>query len=517
MPPRATTPPPAPPSATPPLVPVTDLAWDADRARALGRDVVGLWGELLERLPTMPVGGRATAAEVRAAVTRDVPEEPLSRDELLSALRTIAFDHSTFTGHPGFMAYITGTGTVPGAAADLLAAALNQNVGGWRLSPAATEIELHLGRWFARRLGLPETAGGYVTSGGAMAAFVALKAARDARAGWSIRDLGTRGGPPLALYASAQVHDVNTRAADMLGLGRDAVRLVPCDEHLRMRVDALRAAIERDLRHGQQPIAVVATAGTVSTGAIDPLDAIADVCAEYGLWFHVDGAYGGVAALTGPLRPLFRGIERADSVALDPHKWLYTPHSGGVVIVRDMQVLADAFSIDPAYVHEDKELTGRGVDLYALGPQFSRGFHALKIWVSLLAHGWAAYERRIAHDVALARYLHDAAVASPDLEPVGPDPQLSIACFRYVPRELRDDPSAEPYLNRLNERLMAELQLDGRVFPSNAVLNGRFALRACIVNYRTEVADLDALIGQTIEKGAALHRQGTVAVGTSHT
>jgi NAD(P)-dependent dehydrogenase (short-subunit alcohol dehydrogenase family) len=236
-------------AAPAPLAPVTDLAWDADRARDFGGQMVELWGELLERLPLQPVGGRATAAEVRAAVTRDVPNEPLSNPELIAALRTIAFEHATYTGHPGFMAYITGAGTVPGAAADLLAAALNQNVGGWRLSPAATEIELHLGRWFAGRLGLPATAGGYVTSGGAMASFVALKAARDAKAGWSIRELGTRGGPPLTIYASAQVHDVNTRAADMLGLGRDAVRLVACDDNLRMRPDALRAAITRFGEH----------------------------------------------------------------------------------------------------------------------------------------------------------------------------------------------------------------------------------------------------------------------------
>ncbi|MFI5230303.1 MAG: pyridoxal phosphate-dependent decarboxylase family protein, partial [Gemmatimonadales bacterium] len=489
---------------------VRDLDWDADRARALGTEVVDLWGELLERLRSMPVGGRAPAPEVRAAVIRDIPREPVSLDDLTATLRTIAFEHATYTGHPGFMAYITGSGTIPGAAGDFLAAALNQNVGGWRLSPAATEIELHLGRWFATRLGLPSTAGGYVTSGGAMAAFVALKAARDRKAGWSIRELGARGGPPLALYASAQVHDVNSRAADMLGLGRDAVRAIPVDGSLAMRADALQAAIARDVRDGVKPIAVIATAGTVSTGAIDPLDEIAEICGEHNLWMHVDGAYGGVAALTDALKPLFSGIERADSVALDPHKWLYTPHSSGLIVVRDFHHLGDAFSIDPSYVHDDKELTGRGIDLYALGPQFSRGFHALKVWVSLLAHGWDAYERRIAHDVALARYAYDSARTHPALETVGPPPRLSIACFRYAPPELRDDPAAEPYLNRLNERLMAELQLAGRVFPSNAVIDGRFALRACIVNFRTEAADIDALIAQATEMGAALHTSGEV-------
>lgn len=487
---------------------VTDLAWDAGRARDFGSRVVELWAELLERLPSLPVGGRATAAQVRAAVTRPIPNEPLSTDELVAALRTIIFEHSTYTGAPGFMAYITGAGTVPGAAADLLAAALNQNVGGFRLSPAATEIELHVARWFASRLGLPSTAGGYVTSGGAMAGFIALKAARDAKAGWAIRSQGARGGPPLKMYASSEVHDINTRAADMMGLGRDAIRIIACDEKLRMRVDVLREAVRQDIQNGDKPIAVIATAGTVATGSIDPIDEIAHVCDEYGLWLHVDGAYGGIAALTDALRPRFAGIERADSVALDPHKWLYTPHSGGVVITRDLQTLSDAFSITPSYVHEDKELTGRGLDLFTLGPQFSRGFHALKIWVSLLAHGWNAYQRRIAHDVELAQYIYGRASSHDELEPVGPEPQLSIACFRYVPRELRGDASAEDYLNRLNERLMAELQLGGRVFPSNGVINGRFALRACIVNFRTEAVDADALLDQAVEKGAWLHMHG---------
>ncbi|MES1259798.1 MAG: pyridoxal-dependent decarboxylase [Gemmatimonadota bacterium] len=491
--------------------PVTDLAWNGDRARAFGNEVVDIWGELLDRLPARPVGGRANVAEVRAAVTRAVPDEPLAMPELVEALRTLAFDHSTYTGHPGFMAYITGAGTVPGAAADLLAAALNQNAGAWRLAPGATEIELHLGRWFAERLGLPDTAGGYVTSGGAMAAFVALKAARDSRAGWSIRDLGTRAGPPLTMYASAQVHDVNTRAADMLGLGRSAVRIVPCDDEQRMRVDLLSAMIQRDLRTGHIPVAVIANAGTVATGAIDPLAEIADVCAAFGLWFHVDGAYGGCAALADSLRPLFQGIERADSVALDPHKWLYTPHSGGMIVVRNMQMLADAFAIDPSYVHDDKSVTGRGPDLFTLGPQFSRGFHALKIWVSLLAHGWSAYQRRIAHDVALARYLHDRVATHAELEVIGPAPKLSIACFRYVPRELRYDPAAGAYLNRLNEQLMIELQVDGSVFPSNVVLDGKFALRACIVNFRTEAGDVDRLLDEAVRKGAEIHRRETRA------
>jgi aromatic-L-amino-acid decarboxylase len=487
--------------------PVTDLAWSSDRARALGNEMVELWGELLDRLPSLSVGSRRTAEEVRASVARDVPDEPLAVDELVAYLRDLTFNNATLTGHPGFMAYISGSGTIPGAAVDLLASALNQNLGGWRLSPGATEIEQHLMRWFAERLGFPSSAGGggLVTSGGAMAAFIALKAARDANAGWDVRRAGIAAGPPLTMYASAEVHDVNLRAADMLGLGADAVRLIPLDGELRMRVDALRDAVAADLRDGRRPIAVVATAGTVSTGAIDPMDEIADLCAEHGLWMHVDGAYGGVAALTSALRDRFPGIQRAESIAFDPHKWLYTPHSGGALVVRDVQRLANAFAIHPTYTHEDKELTGRGGDMYELGPQFSRGFSALKIWMSLLAHGWSAYERRIAHDVALARYLYDCVRAHPELEPMGPEPTLSIACFRYVPPELRETSGADERIDAINERLMFELQLEGRAYPSNAIIGGRFAIRACIVNFRTEATDIDALVSDAVVLGRRIH------------
>lgn len=491
---------------------VSELDWSPQRARSIGNGVLDIWTEYLKRLRSMPIRRRtATAQEVRDRVTRPVPDEPLPEAELLAHLRELVFEHATVTGHPGFLAYISGSGTIPGAAADLVSAAINQNVGGWRLAPAATEIELHLIRWFAERLGLPVTAGGLVTSGGAMAAFVALKAARDAKAGWNVREHGVASGPPLTIYASDEVHDVNRRAADMLGLGTSALRDIPTDGQLRMRVDELRRAVAADRAEGRRPFAVVATAGTVATGAIDPLDEIADVCAEEGLWLHVDGAYGGVAALTDQLRPLFSGIERADSVALDPHKWLYTPHSGGALVVRDLSLLEKAFALHPTYTREDKAVTHTGIDFYTLSPQFSRGFHALKIWISLLAHGWRAYSERIAHDVALAAYLYERAEAHPELEAVGPPSPLSISCFRFVPADLCGRADAEEYLNALNERLMAELQMDGRVFPSNAVIRGRYALRACIVNFRTEAPDLDRLMDLAVALGRKLDEEMRVA------
>jgi aromatic-L-amino-acid decarboxylase len=490
--------------ATPPP-PVPDLDWPAERAGELGRAAVSLWEEWLQALPHLPVARRDSVEDVRRAVVLPIPEKPLGKDALLAHLRAVVLERSMYPGHPGFMGYVSGAGTIPGAAADLLAAAINQNVGGWRLSPAATEIEQALIAWFARQFGLPESAGGLIVTGGAAANFTALKIARDTKAGFPIAEKGAGAGPPLALYGSEELHHVVDRAADMLGLGRQAVRRIRVDRELRMIPAELSRAIERDLAAGVRPIAAVGSAGTVGTGAIDPLAEIAGICADRGLWFHVDAAYGGPAILAPELAPLFAGIERADSIAFDPHKWLYTAHSGGCVLYRERALAEASYTLRPDYIYEDKERSRHGFDSLTLGPQFSRSFAAFKVWVSLLAHGRAAYARRIAHDAALARYMGERVKERPELElmaPVG----LSICCFRYVPPGLPAGPDREEYLDRLNERLMTEIQLDGRAFCSNAVPHGHFALRACIVNFRTEAADCDRLLDVAAEIGARLHR-----------
>ena len=492
--------------------PLRDLDWEPARARAFTDGVADIYEELLTKLRDLPVAGTWGVEEVRDAVAIPIPDDPMPEAEILDYLRTITFDYSGFLGHPRFYAYISGAGTVPGAAADLLAAGLNANPGGWRLAPAATEIELAFARWFAQELfGLPGTASGALTSGGAMANFIALKVARDAKAGWDIRKDGVSGGPPLGLYLSTETHVVSIRGADMLGIGAGNVRKIPVGPDYRIRVDELRARIAEDREAGIRPFAVVANAGTVSTGVVDPLEEIADLCRDEDLWLHVDAAYGGPAMLADDLRPLFAGIERADSIAFDPHKWLYTPQSGGCVVVRDFELMRRAFDVDyVAYVVKDEEHTDWGVDLGRHSPNFSRGFWALKVWVSLLAHGRTAYGERISHDAALARYLGQRAEELDEFElmtPVG----LSITCFRYVPSDLaasgprHDGHGRDEYLDELNHRLMTAIQLDGRVYCSNAVLqDGRFCLRSCIVNYRTEAEDMDALLDVASELGAKL-------------
>ncbi len=486
-----------------PPEPFPDLDWSPERAKALGDAALEMYEEWLRRLPDLPVDRGRNAAEVSEAVHLDVPAEGMHDEELLEYLRKLVFDYSMYPGHPGFLAYIVGGGTVPGAIADLVAAGINQNLGGWRLSPGATEIELHLVRFFAERFGLPPEAGGLLVSGGSIANFVGLKAARDAKGGVGLRTGGLTGVTQLVAYTSSEVHFATTRAADMLGIGTDHVRLIEVDDRYRMDVDALASRIEEDAEAGLQPFCVIASLGTVATGAIDPLEPIADLCERFGLWMHVDAAYGGPIVLSDELSGLAAGVERADSIAFDPHKWLYTPQSGGCILVRDVAHLAESFSYQAGYVYENKELTGRGIDLSWLGPQLSRSFWALKVWVSLLSHGADTYGRRIAHDVALTRYLAERIEASDRFEiaaPVG----LSICCFRYVPPDLPDGEGREEYLDLLNERIMAAVQMDGRVYYSNAILGHRFVLRTCIVNFRTEAKHLDQVLDVTDELGAKL-------------
>ncbi len=479
--------------------PVPDLDWSPERARQLGEDVVDLWTELLGRLGDLPVSGEFRADRLRERLAMEPPAEPLERGELLDHLRALVFECSIYPGHPGFMAYISGAGTVPGAAADLIAAGLNQNVGGFRLSPGASTIEEHLTGWLAGRFGLPDGAGGQLVAGGAMANLVALKVARDRALGPEARERGVGEGPPLALYASTESHVVQMRAADLLGLGSAAVRPVPVDDGWRMRADELAEALERDQVAGVRPAAVIATAGTTATGAIDPLPEVADLCERHGAHLHVDACYGGPAVLANDLRPLFEGIERADSIAVDAHKWLYTPLLGGCVLVRERQLLPAAFSSEASYIWLAEDAR-QGHDLGMHGPDFSRSFAALRIWLSLLAHGTAAYGRRIAHDAALARYLGELVEERPDFELMTPV-SLSICCFRYVPERLRGDDEA---LDRVNQDLLTALMTDGRVYCSNAVLDGRFCLRACIVNFRTEAEHLELLLEAAAEHGRRL-------------
>jgi len=469
------------------------LEMSADEFRVLGHRLVDRIAEWLGSLRELPVTREATPREIRALLgDPGLPRSGEPVGPVLDEAARLLFDHSLFNGHPRFWGYITAAAAPIGALADLLAAAVNPNLGGWQLSPVASEIENRTVAWIGELVGFP-AGGGLLVSGGNMANLVAFFAARRARAPWDLRVEGLRGDPRrMVFYASTETHTWIHKAADLSGLGTNAIRWIGTDPDQRLDVAELERRIADDRAAGMLPFLVVANAGTVGTGAVDPLPAIADVCREQDLWFHVDGAYGGPAAALPEASPDLRALDRADSLALDPHKWLYTALEAGCTLVRDRRHLVDAFSFRPPYYHFGGEEEDPPTNYYELGPQNSRGFRALKVWLGLRQAGREGQVRMIRDDIALAEALHRAIGAHPDLEAW--TCKLSIVTFRYVPSNLaarRDEAAA--YLDELNELLLTRLKSGGEAFVSNTVLNERFVLRACIVNFRTTRADVEAL------------------------
>jgi glutamate/tyrosine decarboxylase-like PLP-dependent enzyme len=481
---------------------------DAATFRALGHRLVDQIAERLEAIPRGAVTRDAPPSAVRGALdlTGPLPDAGTDAGPLLERTADLLFGHSLFNAHPRFFGYITAAPAPIGMLGDLLAAAVNPNVGAWTLSPAATEIEAQTVRWIAEFIGYPAECGGLLVSGGNMANFVGFLAARAAKAGWDIRERGVAGeaGRRLRVYASAETHTWIQKAADLGGLGTESIRWIPTDAGLRMDVAALRRQLQADTAAGDVPFLVVGTAGSVSTGAVDPLPDIAAACREHGAWFHVDGAYGGFAAALPDAPDDLRGLSLADSVAVDPHKWLYAPLEAGCALVRDPAAQRAAFAYHPPYYHFDECATNY-VDY---GPQNSRGFRALKVWLALRHAGAAGYRAMIGDDIRLSRAMAGAVERHAELQLT--TQALSIATFRYVPRDLRPrvgEPAVEQHLDALNRELLDRLQRGGEAFVSNAIVGGRYVLRACIVNFHTAQADVEALpeivarIGREVDAG----------------
>ena len=487
---------------------------DPNDFRALGHDLVDRIADFLARLPSLPVTPGEPPETVRALLPAGgLPEQGAEPDALLANAADILFAHSLINGHPRFFGYITSSPAPLGMLADLLAAAVNPNVGLFALAPIATEIESQAVRWIAELVGYPADCGGLFVSGGNMANFVGLLAARTSRSGWNVRSEGmAAGGGRLRIYASSETHTWLQKTVDLCGFGTEAISWIPADSLGRITVDAVRECIATDRAQGYLPFCVIGTAGAVATGTVDPLLDLAALCHEQGLWFHVDGAYGGFAAglagddQGGIVPDDLRGLALADSVAIDPHKWLYSPLEAGCVLVRRRDDLPATFSAHPTYYHLGEGAESQPpVNYYEYGPQNSRGFRALKVWLGLRQIGRSGVTRQIADDIALAEAMAQRIASTHALQLF--TRQLSIVTFRYVPADLdlvSETSASDEYLNRLNTALLERLQQSGEVFVSNAVLDGRFLLRACIVNFRTTVADIEALPEIVVRHGRAV-------------
>jgi glutamate/tyrosine decarboxylase-like PLP-dependent enzyme len=454
----------------------------ADEIRDWGNSVMQFMADYLGGLNHRGVYRHMSSRRIRDRLDPALPTKGIDFDELLKVFREAIIPFSRHNAHPRMFGYVQSPGTPIAAFADLLASTLNANLTVWRSAPAPVELERLTIDWIRQILGFSAEAGGLFVSGGSMANLTAIAAARQAKDHSSDR---------LRIYASSETHFSVAKAAALLGIGRENVHEVAVDERFRIRVDDLAAKITADLTAGYVPFCVVANAGTVNTGAVDPLAEIREVADRFQLWMHVDGSYGALAILAESARKLFAGIEQADSVALDPHKWFYLPVDVGCIIYRDPEIARAAFAHEAEYTRIIAEEADEAFAFWDYGPELSRRFRALKVWMLLKGVGLNSLGEAIESNLACARYLESMVGVSDDFEMVAPV-ELSIFCFRHVPVQLRNQsPEA---IDAFNERLLVALQRDGSSYLSNATLGGRFALRGCVLNYRTTLRDMEILL-----------------------
>lgn len=470
------------------------LNMSAEEFRNVGHDLVDQIANFLENMPNGEVTKGEKPKEIREYLkTGSLPSKGISAQELFSKVPQLLFDHSLFNGHPKFMGYITSSAAPVGALADMLAATINPNCGGYNLSPIATEIEKQTIQWIAELIDYPANCGGILVSGGNMANFVGFLAGRTNKANWSIRKHGlSNHSGKLVAYCSGAIHTWLEKGMDIYGFGTDSIRKVKTNNNFQMEAKDFEKQIKKDLDDGFIPFLVVGTAGSVSTGAVDPLYDISTICKKYNLWFHVDGAYGAPAAALPVAPGQLKGLSEADSVAIDPHKWLYAPLEAGCTLVRNPKHLLDTFSFHPEYYNFDINEEDPSINFYEYGPQNSRGFRALKVWLGMQQAGREGIIQMISDDIALSNILFKKVAEYAEFETFTND--LSIATFRYISNNLEyEGEKREKYLNTLNETLVTELQANGEAFLSNAIIDGKYCLRTCIVNFRTTLKDVAAI------------------------
>lgn len=467
--------------------------WTSDELKRVGYAVVDIIAEHLTTLPDGPVFRPVPAALADEFVQSTLPTSPETADSLLAQFKDKIAAYPMGNGHPRFYAWVNSPPTPIGIFADALASALDPSVAGGNHS--AVWVEHAVIGWFREMLGFPAESAGLLVSGGSVANLTALAVARHIKAGIDVRAEGLQTiEKPLTLYMGEEGHGCIRKAAEMLGIGSNYIRIIPSDSNLRMDVQKLEEAILADIVGGYHPIAVVASAGTVNSGAIDPLPEISDLCKRYDLWLHVDGSYGALGILSEQYRPQLTHLSLADSIAMDPHKWMYLPVECGLVMVRDGSAMRDTFSLVPPYLRTDGNAHGVGGPPWfsEYGFQQTRSFRALKVWMALKYHGLANYTTSIERDISLAQHLAGIVEASDDLELLAPQ-SLSIVLFRYAPPDVNDE-----QLNALNKHILEDIQLSGAAFLSSTMVTGKFALRACIVNHRASIDDM-AFLAQLVQ------------------
>ncbi len=467
---------------------------------AIGRAVVKLIAEHAARLDSLPINSGVTPDELKAIVDEPLPVAGTSPEKILEQFAKDIATHAQQVPSPRYFGQFNPTPLAIGVWADALCSSLNQNAGAWRNGPTSAMVESQVLRWLCELIGYDEQAFGVLASGGSEANLIALKCARDRASDYGVPSRGVRAlGQELTVYTSEQCHYSVEKSLDILGHGRESLRKIKTDERFHIRLDDLRAAIKADVEAGRRPACIVGVAGTTSTGVIDPLPELAEIAREYNCWFHVDAAYGGALAFSETHQPKLRGIEQADSITFDPHKWMFVPFSCGATLVRDGgQVLRNSFDMSPEYLSEDRGFSDAEYDFFRYGQMGTRRFNSLKLWMCFKFMGKRGYSETVDRHIELTEHLAARLDQISNFERVG-EIETAVCCFRYLPEAVRAMPLLDQ--DRVQQNLQQQIERSGKAFFPSTILHGRRALRVNVNSYLTEQRHIDDLVELLISEG----------------
>ena len=489
------------------------LDMEKDAFKKLGYEVIDAIAEYYEGIKERRIISESNSKEIEQVFEESLPQRGQDATSIFGEWKQKVLPHATHLGSPRYFGFVNGSGNLISVLADALATSVNMNAGGWKAGPAATEIERRTVAWIAELINYPANCGGLFVGGGTIANFSALLTALRNTANYNTTEEGLqsdeRNGKYTLYMSDHEGHISIVKAADMLNLGRASIRRVSSNDDLTMNTNALENMIDEDIKAGFLPFCVVAQVGSINVGAVDPLEDIARICSERNIWFHADGACGAVGAMLPELMHLYKGLELADSVTIDPHKWLYIPYECGCLLVKEANKLKRTFSIAAPYLQGTLPTDYKGLDYFEYGPQMSRGFNALKVWMSIKHHGREGYQKLLRQNILCAQYLHQMVSESPDFVPMH-IPQLFIYSFRFFPKALRqqtDHPRLNEYLDKLNQKITDEITATGFAFIMTSKVKGHIVIRLSICSHRTTLQDIEQVFKRLQQIGNMFYEQ----------